>query len=72
MYIRSGYEYSVQKIPAYPPLNAAGLPDSSAEIKPENMAHVSLGEHGPSGLKLPSAIILQETFDYSYMRIPMQ
>lgn len=72
MYIRDGFEHSVQKIPAFPPLNALGMPDNTAEIKPENMAHISLGEHGPSGLKLPSAFILDESFDYSYMRMPMQ
>ena len=72
MYIRNGYEYSVQKIPAFPPLNELGLPDATAEIKPENMAHISLGEHGPSGVKMPSAAILQDSFDYSYMRIPTQ
>lgn len=72
MYIRDGYEYSVQKLPAYPPLNSIGLPDSSAPIKPENMAHIGLGEHGPSGLKLPSGVILTDDFDYSYMRLPAQ
>ena len=72
MYIRSGYKYSVQNIPAFPPLNSLGLPDATAEIKPENMAHVSLGEHGPSGVKMPSAAILQESFDYAMMRMPMK
>lgn len=71
MYIKEGYEYSVQKIPSYPPLNAAGLPDSSAEVKAENMAHITLGEHGPSGLKLQSGVILTDGFNYSYMRMPL-
>lgn len=69
MYIREGYEYSVQKIPAYPPL-VNGFSDASAEVKDENMAHITLGEHGPSGVKMPSAAILQETFSYAMMRIP--
>lgn len=72
MYIKDGYEYSVKKIPSFPPLNSAGLPDATAEIKPENMAHISLGEHGPSGLKMPSGAILTDGFSYSYMRIPTQ
>lgn len=72
MYIRSDYEYSVKKVPSYPPLNAMGLPDSSAPIKDENMAHNTLGEHGPSGLKLPAEFVLSDYFSYDYMRIPKQ
>lgn len=71
MYIKEGYEYSVQKIPSYPPLSN-GIPNASVPIKPENMAHLVLGEHGPSGLKLPAAFVLSDTFSYQYMRIPTQ
>jgi len=75
MYIKEGYEFSVQKIPAYPPLNAIGLPDSSIPMKSENMAHITLGEHGPSGLKLSSGVILTDNFNESnlsrYMRMPL-
>lgn len=72
MYIRSDFEYSVKKVPSYPPLNEMGLPDSSAPIKAENMAHNVLGEHGPCGLKLPAEFVLSDYFSYDYMRIPNQ
>lgn len=75
MYIKEGFEFSVQKIPAYPPLNSMGLPDSSIPIKPENMAHIALGEHGPSGLKLSSGVIMTDDFNEAnlsrYMRMPL-
>lgn len=71
MYIKKGFEYSVKNIPPYPPLKG-GVPDQSAPITPENMAHVALGEHGPSGLKLPAAFVLSDAFSYQYMRIPTQ
>lgn len=71
MYITEGYKYSVQKIPAYPPLKN-GIPDQTAQIKPENMAHITLGEHGPSGLKLPAGVVLSDSFSYDLMRIPTQ
>ncbi len=70
MYIRDGFEYSVQTIPAYPPLNDLGIPDASVPIKPENMAHIRLGEHGPCGLKLPAAVVLSPDFECQHMRIP--
>ena len=69
MYIKNGFQYSVQNIPAYPPL-VNGRPDQSVPIKPENMAHITLGEHGPSGMKLPAAIVLSDAFNYNFMRMP--
>lgn len=71
MNIKEGYKHSVQRIPVYPPLSN-GIPNVSVPIKPENMAHLLLGEYGPSGLKLPAEFILSESFGYQHMRIPVE
>ncbi len=62
MYIRSGYENSVQLITPYPPLKN-GLPDPTQPVMNVNAAHRVLGQHGPSGLKVPTTTLLAPTFE---------
>lgn len=71
MYINPAFEYSVKKIVPYPELNEMGQPDASlSPIQPNNMAHIVLGEHGPSGRKQPISYFLSSAFTYSDMRMP--
>lgn len=72
MYINPNFAYSVQKITPYPELNSQGQPDPSlSPIGPKNLAHIVLGEHGPSGLKHPVSLFLSDQFNYGYMRLPL-
>ncbi len=71
MYIRNGFEHSVQKITPYPPLNDKGMPDISLQPMPRNanVAHKVLGQNGPYGIVAPAAMILQPTFATTTIRM---
>lgn len=69
MYIRPGYEYSVQKIVPFPRLNEQGQPDTN-DTTPgqEQLANLVLGHHGPFGYKKNSSFFLDDNFKLEDIR----
>lgn len=69
MYIRPGFEHSVQKIDPFPRLDELGQPDAE-DTSPEigQLANFVLGEYGPLGYKKNVSYFLSENFKLEDMR----
>lgn len=69
MYIRPGYEYSVQKLKSFPRLDENGQIDTS-DTKPgaDQLANMVLKEHGPFGKKENVSFFLDENFKLEDIR----
>ena len=69
MYIRPGFEYSVQNMTPFPKLDALGQPDAT-DTTPgiDQLANFVLGEHGPFGYKKHVSFILEDNFKLEDMR----
>lgn len=71
MYIRQGYQYSVQKITSFPRLDELGQPDPG-DTTPDatQLANMVLGEHGPFGYKKNVSFFLDDNFKLEDIRPP--
>lgn len=69
MYIRKGYEYSVQKMTPFPRLNDQGEPDAT-DTTPgiSQLANMVLGDHGPFGYKKNVSFFLDDNFKLEDIR----
>lgn len=69
MYIRQGYEYSVQKMTPFPRLNELGQPDPT-DTTPgvTQLANMVLGDHGPFGYKKNVSFFLDDNFKLEDIR----
>lgn len=69
MYIRQGYEYSVQKMTSFPRLDELGQPDPNDTTPgPDQLANFVLGDHGPFGYKKDISFFLDDDFKLEDIR----
>lgn len=69
MYIREGFEYSVQKINSFPRLDENHQPDpTDTTPNASQLANFVLGEHGPFGSKKNVSFFLDENFKLEDIR----
>lgn len=68
MYIRPGFEYSVQKLKNYPELENGRPGSTDIPPTPEQLAHKVLGEHGPYGYKKHVSFFLDNNFKLEDIR----
>lgn len=69
MYIRTGYQFSVQKIAPFPRLNDLGQPDPT-DTTPgvHQLANFVLGDYGPFGSKKHVSVFLNDNFKLEDIR----
>ncbi len=69
MYIRKGYEYSVQNMTPFPRLNDLGQPDPNDTTPGQDqLANLVLGNYGPLGYKKDVSYFLNDSFKLEDMR----